>query len=177
MTANLPAPSPTSTAVSPVIEWRSTRGLRTALTWLLAADIVGTIAVAVATAHHNSVVDDYNRYQTSYAATQEASRLLGGVAILSGAAFIATTVVFILWTWRGTKNNEALGSLVPRHTSGWSIGGWFIPIGNLWIPGQIMHDLWGGSAPTGYDAREGRDARRAPLVSWWWGLYLSLIHI
>ena len=173
MSTNLPAPAPTSTSTAPAIEWRSTRGLRTALTWLLSADILASVALVVALQHHNSVVDDYHQYRTSYAATQDASRLLGVVALAFVAALLATTVVFIVWTWRSTKNNEALGRIQPRHTSGWSIGGWFIPIGNLWIPAQIMQDLWQGSSLATYGDHEQRTGRRSSLVSWWWGLYLG----
>jgi hypothetical protein len=173
MTSNPPAPTPTSSAVAPAIEWRSTRGLRSALTWLLTASAVTTIAVGLAVTHHNSVVDDYNRSRVSYAATQDASRIVGVAAIAFFAMLVATSVVFIVWMWRGVKNNEALGRIRPRYTSGWSIGGWFIPIGNLWIPVRIMQDLWEGSDPAVSNFQDWRRAPRSALVGWWWGFYLA----
>jgi hypothetical protein len=153
--------------------WRSTTGLRTALVWLLSSNIATTIAAGLALLHHNQVVDDYDQYRTSYAATQDAARLLGAVAILAVAVLAATAVVFIVWMWRSVKNNELLDRVRPRYTSGWSIGGWFIPFGNLWIPVRIMHDLWQGSDPATQRHQDWRVLRRTPLIGWWWGFYLA----
>jgi len=153
--------------------WRSTTGLRTALVWLLSSSIATTIAAGIALLHHNQVVDDYHQYRTSYAATQDAARLLGVFAILAMAVLVATAVVFIVWMWRSVKNNELLDRVRPRYTSGWSIGGWFIPIGNLWIPVRIMHDLWQGSDPATQRHQDWRVLRRSPLIGWWWGFYLA----
>ena len=60
---------------------------------------------------------------------------------------VATAIVFIIWQLRSAKNNEVLGRIQPRYTSGWSIGGWFIPFANLVIPVRILQDLWQGSDP------------------------------
>jgi hypothetical protein len=154
-------------------QWRSTTGLRTALVWLLSGNIVTTVALGIAMLHHDQVVDDYNQFRTNYAATEDASRLLGMAAIALAALLVATTVVFIVWTWRSAKNNEVLGRVQPRHTSGWAIGGWLIPIGNLWIPVQIMQDLWEGSDPEVQGRYRVQGFGRSPLISWWWGLFLA----
>jgi hypothetical protein len=153
--------------------WRSTTGLRTALTWLLSGNVAVSIGAGLALMHHNQVVDDYRHYRTTYAATQDAHHLLGVVGIVFLAVLVATTVVFIVWMWRSVKNNELLDRIRPRYTSGWSIGGWFIPIGNLWIPVRVMHDLWQGSDPDVGNYHDWRGLPRTPLIAWWWGLYLT----
>jgi hypothetical protein len=152
--------------------WRPTTGLRTALVWLLSTNIVTTVAAGLAMLHYNQVVDDYHHYRASYTATQDASRLLGFAAIAFVAVLLATVVVFIVWMWRSAQNNELLGRIRPRYTPGWSIGGWFIPIGNLWIPVRIMHDLWQGSDPETGNNHDWRGLRRTALIGWWWGFYL-----
>ena len=124
--------------------WRSTTGLRTALTWLLAGTIAATVATGLALMRQSQLINDYSK---SYDERHAATGLLGAAALVFLALLIATTIVFIVWMWRSAKNNELLGRIRPRHTSGWSIGGWFIPVGNLWIPVQVMHDLWQGSDP------------------------------
>jgi hypothetical protein len=153
--------------------WRSTTGLRTALVWLLPSSVAATIAAGLALQHHSQVLDDYNRYRASHASLQDASRLLGVFAILAGAVIVATAVLFIVWMWRSVKNNEVLDRIRPRYSSGWSIGGWFIPFGNLVIPVRIMQDLWQGSDPATQRHQDWRVLPRSPLISWWWGFYLA----
>jgi hypothetical protein len=114
-----------------------------------------------------------NDSSTGYDERHAANRLLGATALVFLAILIATTIAFIVWTWRSVKNNELLGRVRPRHTAGWSIGGWFVPIGNLWIPVQIMQDLWQGSDPTVSGNRDWRGLPRSPLIGCWWGLFLT----
>jgi len=149
--------------------WRSTTGLRTALTWLLAGTIAATVAAGLAVMRQSQTINDDSK---SYDERHAANRLLGVSALVFLGLVVATSIVFIFWMWRSAKNNELLGRVRPRHTSGWSIGGWFIPLGNLWIPVQVMHDLWQGSDPAVGNYRDWRGLPRSPLVGWWWGLFL-----
>jgi hypothetical protein len=153
-------------------QWRSTTGLRTALVWLLATDIAATAATGIALAHRDEVFDRYAQGSATHAAAQASSRVLGGFVIAWALVYVATAVVFIVWTWRGTKNNELLARVRPRYTSGWSIGGWFIPIANLWIPVRVVLDLWQGSDPAVSGNADWRRLPRPGLVHWWWGLFL-----
>ena len=68
-----------------------------------------------------------------------------------GLALLLGLIVFILllfWSWRATKNIQAwAGTWKRAHTklrrgAGWSVGGWFIPIGFFWIPYQTIKDAW-----------------------------------
>lgn len=149
--------------------WRSTTGLRTALTWLLASSLAATVAAGLALLHQSSALNDRN---ADYGEQHAANQLFGIAALVYLVVLAATAVVFIVWMWRSVKNNELLGRIRPRYTAGWSIGGWFIPIGNLWIPVRIMHDLWQGSDPEVSNSRDWRGLRRTALVGWWWGSYL-----
>ncbi len=157
-------------------QWRSTTALRTALVWLLSANIAATVLAGVALEHANEVADDYYHYRQSYASTRDANQLFAALAVGLLALLVATGIVFIVWMWRSVKNNELLDRIRPRYTSGWSIGGWFIPIASLWIPVRIMHDLWQGSDPEITGHRDWRGLRRTALIGWWWGLYL-LSHV
>ncbi len=56
-------------------------------------------------------------------------------------------VVFLVWFNRRYENLEAFGTRQLRRTSGWSVGGWFIPFGNLVIPYQTARDIWLGTDP------------------------------
>ena len=61
----------------------------------------------------------------------------GWLIIIHGIAFI----LLIIWAWRATKNLESWGASL-KWGPGWAIGGWFIPIGFLWIPYQVVRDAW-----------------------------------
>jgi hypothetical protein len=49
-----------------------------------------------------------------------------------------------------------------RHSSGWAIGSWFVPILNLFRPAEIANDIW----------RTSLRGRNGGLTGLWWGLYL-----
>ena len=104
-----------------------------------------------------AVAADDQRLQQDHDSRHSADQLLGVTARVV-ALLVATAIVFIVWMWRSAKNNE-ISAGPATHTCGWSIGGWFIPIGNLWIPVQIMQDLWQGSDPTVSGHRDRRDLR------------------
>lgn len=96
--------------------------------------------------------------------------LLGGalVMLLSG-------VVFCAWFYRAYVNLPALGNRKTNYSPGWTIGSWFIPIGNLVIPYQLMIEILQGSfPPTGGNAPR----RPIPGLWWarsWWALWLAMI--
>lgn len=72
----------------------------------------------------------------------------GLIAVAWAVLFLVTTVVFIVWFHRCYRNLTSLGVDRLRYSSGWAIGGWFLPIANYWIPKQIANDIWRGTEPT-----------------------------
>jgi hypothetical protein len=98
----------------------------------------------------------------------------GVVALLTLIALLVAVVLFIRWFRRAYANLPALGASNLRFHTWWTIGGWFIPIVNLFRPKQMANDIWRGSDP---DARrdqepvwQGTDV--PALFQWWWGFYL-----
>jgi Domain of unknown function (DUF4328) len=95
----------------------------------------------------------------------------------SGAAFLAAYVVgglmFIGFFHAAYINQARLGARGFRYSFGQSIWAWFVPFFNLVRPKQIANDIWRGSNcldPS--EPRAWREAPVAPLVHWWWALYL-----
>ena len=70
---------------------------------------------------------------------------------------IAVLILLIMWAYRNARNGQALG-IPARRTPGWAIGGWFIPIVNLWFPFESICDAL--------------PAERRPRVLRWWLMYL-----
>ena len=170
MSTNLPAPANPSTV--PLTEWRSTRGLRTALTWLLAADAAAALYTAAAHLNRVNFVDDLRTGSATLGDARAADDFVTRADWLFVGLFLATAAVWIVWQWRSAKNNEALGRIRPRMTAGWSIGGWFVPFANLVIPVRIFQDLYQGSDPGAANEQDWRGLRRSSLVGWWWATYL-----
>ncbi|MFB6621294.1 DUF4328 domain-containing protein [Streptomyces sp. NPDC056374] len=84
---------------------------------------------------------------------------------LAFTLYVATGIVFIVWFHRLRKNAEVWAGDLQSRKPGWAIGGWFIPIGNLWIPRGIAVDIWRASRWSPY-AADG--ARELALLNAWW---------
>ena len=84
-----------------------------------------------------------------------------------------TAILFIIWFYRAYRNLVRVGISDLRFGPGWAIGGWFIPIFNLFRQKQIANDIWkaSSSARTVGLARW----REMPLwgtLNWWWGIWI-----
>jgi hypothetical protein len=95
------------------------------------------------------------------------------IGALQIGALVVTGVFFIAWFHRAYKNLPALGATALRWKTWWAIGGWLIPIANLFRPKQIANDIWRESdpaaPPTSYDSRQ----RPLPgILLAWWSLFL-----
>ena len=75
--------------------------------------------------------------------------------------FVLTAVLFITWLFRAHRSDRMYPAQL-RHASGWAIGGWFVPILNLWRPPQMVLDVRRGASGTGLPS--------TALVLWWWWL-------
>lgn len=70
-------------------------------------------------------------------------------------------IPFLMWFYRSRINAEGHGYR-QRRARGWAFWGWIIPIVSLWIPFQVMGDVWRAGRPD--------DQRRktAWLPAFWW---------
>jgi hypothetical protein len=74
--------------------------------------------------------------------------------------------LFVTWFYRARVNADGRG-WPQRHTKGWAIGAWFVPVLNLYVPFQIMADIWRAGLP---------DQDRANQATWpraWWASMLA----
>jgi hypothetical protein len=84
--------------------------------------------------------------------------------------FIATIVAFLVWFAIAYRSLDALGAR-RRYGKGWAVGGWFVPIANLFVPRRLAIDLWSGNRS------ESEPGPQAPttsaLVNCWWGAWIA----
>jgi hypothetical protein len=105
-----------------------------------------------------AVIDVYTTY---------AENLLMVVASVAQAvAFVACGVVFLVWFHRVRINAEVFHPDGQEMKRGWAIGGWFVPVANLWFPRRIAGDIWRASARAGAPRAE-------VLLNLWWMLWLG----
>jgi hypothetical protein len=117
------------------------------------------------------VIDGVRAGTATLHEAQRADDLVGAASIAMLSLILMAGIVFIVWQWRTAKNAVSLGRIGARYGPGWSIGGWFIPFGNLVIPVQIMQDLWRSADPQS-SPDDWRSAPRSALVGWWWAAFI-----
>jgi hypothetical protein len=106
-------------------------------------------------------------------AADSSDRRQGALAIADGVVSLAGGIVFIVWFRRMHMNLRALG-VIPRHGSGWAIGGWFVPFLNFVRPKQIANDIYKGSSPdTPPNDPNWMHRPVSPLLDWWWGFWIA----
>lgn len=84
---------------------------------------------------------------------------------LAHAGLVATVILFLVW-FRRARINAERSSWRQRRARAWAVWGWIIPIGNLWIPFQLMGDIWRAGLPPE------RRTSTAWLPAVWWVSWL-----
>lgn len=97
--------------------------------------VVGNVAAVAAVFHRKSVLDDIISRGTvrpsDVDADDRAAALVGAALLLTLALQVAGGIVTAVWSYRIASNAKGRGA---THVSpGMAAGGWFIPIGNLWL--------------------------------------------
>lgn len=90
-----------------------------------------------------------------HAPAQPHSPLWGSLFSLVGLGAVAIEVFFFIWQHRAATVARAL-RYPARHSPGWGVGCWFVPIVNVWMPYQAISDCF----PPGHPAR------RQVLYAW-----------
>jgi hypothetical protein len=80
---------------------------------------------------------------------------------------LALIVLFCVWIPLANSNARALGATGMRFTPAGSVGWYLVPVMNLYKPYQAMREIWLASLPD-----TAREHARAPLLGWWWALFL-----
>lgn len=96
------------------------------------------------------------------------------VGTLQLAALVVTIILFLVWIYRSHRNLPALGASGLKYSPNWAVGGWFIPIMNLWRPYQVTAEIWKASDPDTSDP-EGQAWQTtpvSPLLKFWWALWI-----
>ena len=144
-------------------------GLANALRILLLLAAVLSAALAYLAVRMRAALDEVPPEAVSPQAEagSEVDAFFGGAAVYF-LALAGIGVLFMVWLWRAAKNNQGFGrpgALAP----GWAIGGWFVPLASLVIPGLLVQQLWkgaDGTVPRG-DPRWRQVPAHIQIWCWW----------
>ena len=142
------------------------RGLSRVLIGVLAIDVAmfGLAIVLDATE-----IGALERSTTGSARPGEMASIVARQESFAGGFFlilVATTVIWMIWQFRGQRNLLRARRAGVRFTPGWAVGWWFIPIVNLWKPFQSVRELWMRSDPSD------RASRGWWVIGVWWAAFL-----
>ncbi|MET7357378.1 DUF4328 domain-containing protein [Streptomyces sp. NPDC005562] len=160
---------------------RSPVGLSRAVIALLAVVVAADLYSLWAGTVMRGVMDDLISGDYGAGIEREADRadtLYAASGFLQTGALLATCVVFLVWFHRVRVNAEVFEPFIHRKTRGWAVGGWFVPVANLWFPRRIALDIWDASGPRSValdrsmtlDPRAGAVPHR--LLNAWWTLWV-----
>lgn len=110
----------------------NTDGLRTAAIILFWAVTASSALTAALLFLRRSVWDDFVADRSGFADLDRADALVTMSELLNTALLVAGGIVLSIWALRMVRNAELFGGKGLKP--GLACGGWYIPIGNLWVP-------------------------------------------
>ncbi|MGW5230961.1 DUF4328 domain-containing protein [Streptomyces nodosus] len=153
-----------------VAPFRSPRGLSTALTALFGLTVGVDLLGAVFDANVWRLMDETlsgGSVTDAELTRADDLQLVGGVLQLT--LLLATAAVFIIWFHQVRRNADFFAPDSCEMKTGWAIGAWFVPIGNMWLPYKVAGEVWNASTD---GAAEARRPYRTP-VNVWWALFMA----
>jgi len=136
-----------------------------ALAWLV---VVGLLSCAAASVWTIVAELDRARYsEHNGLPTFDLDHHVQTARATSFTVLLLTAVVFITWHYRMLRRLERSRGELLRHSTGWVIWGWFVPLFNLVRPKQMIDDAWRATAVTTTPR-----PRVAARVHLWWAFWL-----
>ncbi|TYB58560.1 DUF4328 domain-containing protein [Nonomuraea sp. PA05] len=135
--------------------------------------LFGLISVSIVV-HQLNLFEDMGRmlpeddYWDADDDAEELSLVMLVAQVVSG---LGLALCWLLWFHRVRVAAERLAPGRLRYRPAMAVLGWFIPIGNLWLPKQIADDVWHASSPPG----RGGAMAPAGLLHAWWALWLATL--
>jgi Domain of unknown function (DUF4328) len=99
---------------------------------------------------------------------------LKGMGIGALLTLLICAVTFVIWTRRAYRNLPAVGA-AQRFRPGWAVGGWVVPVLNLWRPKQVINDIWRAGDPDAPSMLTTARYEHMPVprtITLWWALFL-----
>lgn len=79
-----------------------------------------------------------NRAYDVWIAIDDSLAVFGGLALLAG---LVVWILLMIWMNQAHKTTQQLWSGRRQWSSGWTVGGWFIPVANAVIPKLVLGEI------------------------------------
>ena len=106
---------------------------------------------------------------------ESADGSINGILGLGGLVSLVVFILIIIWTNQAHNATQDLWTGQRKWSSGWTVGGWFIPVANAVIPKLVLNEIERIALAPPESQVDGSWTRRSTLASgwWWWLLFLS----
>lgn len=134
--------------------------------------ITGLLGITAYQQHLDDGLDSsYDTYSSMVA-------LNDGLVVIYLLPLIAGFIALIVWTRYAFRVSEtvAVTQFERKYSRGMAVGGWFIPIGNLFVPKRVISEIEQITAIGADPAKAGFSFKSQPLLTigtWWWGLWVA----
>ncbi|MET9230505.1 DUF4328 domain-containing protein [Lentzea sp. NPDC003310] len=93
-------------------------------------------------------------------------------------AFVVTAATFIVWLYQARVNADRITSPHQhRYSRAWLVGGWFVPIMNLFVPHAVVQDVWRASDPANRLVPLPERPQSGLITGWWICFLLSNVTV
>jgi hypothetical protein len=89
---------------------------------------------------------------------------------LATVLYLASGILWLVWLYKSYAALTHLGTRRTEHTAAWAVFVWFVPVLSLFVPYQVVRELWLRSAVL--NATEPDWSEQTPLIAGWWALFL-----
>lgn len=106
----------------------------------------------------------------------EVGLVISALAIVGQVLLVTVPLIvfFCIWTHRVAANVRALGADGLRHSPGWAVGWFFIPILNLFMPLSVFREIDRASQSTGFvDTEAWKGNAPGLVITFWWLAWFS----
>ncbi|MFD6875872.1 MULTISPECIES: DUF4328 domain-containing protein [unclassified Streptomyces] len=168
-----PAPAPLPPAAGVL---QSPQGLATALTALLSVGAAVDVFSAGVNMYTWTLMKDLigDPLSVDDDSLDLADTLTGLAGLAQFTLRLATVVVFLVWFHRVRCNGQVFRPDGFTQSTGWAIGGWFVPFANLYFPYRTARETWEASTRSAPDGTY-RNTSNAPVTAWWIVFLASLL--
>lgn len=164
-------------------EYRDPGGLAKIATALLAVALLADVVAVFAAVRTASLAGDILHF--SPAVTDDRIRSVNDFHKVAGwvqkGSLLAAAVPFVAWFHRARLNAEVFAPAAMRTTPSWAIGGWLMPVLNLWMGRKIANDIDRATLPPSPDGppADRPDSRATGptrlLLNTWWTLWIGSV--
>ena len=99
---------------------------------------------------------------------------LNNLAAVQTFVFLGSAAAFLMWLDRARRNLPAFGARDLKYSPAWVLFGFVVPILSLFVPYQVVAEVWRASDPSANTASPPSRGRLpvTPIIGWWWALWL-----